>query len=132
MTRPPLRRWIGELVRREPEQGAVLGLGDVEAPDAHDRRRTLIRPVAHVELCTMQRAGEERTPQPTLRQLGITVRAVVDHGVELTSDPTDDDAVLAQLGIDPQLAVSEVREITEVGRLFAHGRASVEHPTGAT
>ena len=68
---------------------------------------------ADVELGAMERTGQEGSTQAPFRQLGITMRAVVGHGMELAGDAAHDDTVFAEFGEHPELPVPQFAQIAE-------------------
>jgi hypothetical protein len=82
-------------------------------------------PVTHIELGTVQRAGDECTSQPTFRQTCVAVGAVVFERIQLAPNATHDDAVSANGGEDAHVAITQTTHITELDWCSRH-RASVE------
>lgn len=66
----------------------TVDLGDLETRDGQRGRGALVLTGAHIKLSAMKWARQQRTLQPSLAQLGVAVRAVVDHGVQLAGQST--------------------------------------------
>ena len=68
---------------------------------------------AYVELGAMQRARQQRSAQSTFGKLGLSMRAVIVHGVEFAAHPTHHHAVLSECSKNSNLSITKIAEITE-------------------
>lgn len=104
---------------------SITVLGDAKARYRQRCGRALVLTITHIELSTVQRAGDECTPQPAFRQAGVAMRAVVFQCMQLAGNAAHDDAIAADIGKDAHLALPQTTHVTELDWCSRHC-ASVE------